>query len=57
MNKYKAKYCKQCKNKIVTFYKKDIKILQYANAINFQAFVKDALKNAMLQHEAHKENK
>ena len=47
MNKYKTKYNKKCTTKNVTFYLKDEALLKYANSINFQAFVKKALKDAM----------
>lgn len=47
MNKYKAKYNKKCTAKVVTFYIKDKELLAFANTINFQAFVKDALRNAL----------
>ena len=47
MNKYKQKYNKKCKVKPVMFYIKDSELLNYANSINFQAFVKNALKEAM----------
>lgn len=46
MNKAKLKYKKQCKQKVITFYKHDKDLLDYANTINFQAFVKDALRKA-----------
>ena len=47
MNKYKTKYSKKCTTKVVTFYIKDNDLLAFANSINFQAFVKDALRNAL----------
>lgn len=47
MNKAKKKYTQKCKQKIVTFYKCDAEILAFANSINFQAFVKGALTNAL----------
>lgn len=47
MNKYKTKYNKKCTTKNVTFYIKDKALLTFANSINFQAFVKDALTNAL----------
>lgn len=46
MNKAKLKYKKQCKQKVITFYKHESDLLAYANKINFQAFVKDALRKA-----------
>lgn len=47
MNKAKKNYQKQCTMKTVTFYKKDAEILKYANCINFQKFVKEALKDQL----------
>ena len=47
MNKYKTKYNKKCTTKTVTFYIKDIEILNFANNINFQKFVKEALLKEM----------
>ena len=47
MKEAKRKYAKQCKQKIVTFYKCDADLLAFANTINFQAFVKNALTNAL----------
>ncbi len=47
MKESKRKYQKSCKSKVVTFYKKDAMLLSIANKINFQAFVKDALKKLM----------
>lgn len=47
MNKYKIKYNKKCMTKTVTFYIKDKKILKFANSINFQKFVKEALLKEM----------
>lgn len=47
MNKAKRRYAKACKVKTITFYKKDADLLAFANKINFQAFVKDALTNAL----------
>ena len=46
MNKAKLKYKKQCKQKVVTFYKHENDLLLFANSINFQGFVKDALRKA-----------
>ena len=46
MNKAKLKYKKQCKQKVITFYKHEKDLLSYANTINFQAFVKEALRKA-----------
>ena len=47
MKESKKKYQKSCKSKVVTFYKKDAILLDIANQINFQAFVKDALKRLL----------
>lgn len=47
MNETKKRYAKKCKVKTITFYKNDADILTYANSINFQAFVKNALTNAL----------
>lgn len=38
------KYQKKCKSKIVTFYPKEKDLLEVANSLNFQKFVKDALR-------------
>lgn len=40
------KYKKQCKVKTITFYKHEADLLKFANSINFQAFVKNALQQA-----------
>ena len=50
MNKAKKKYASNCKQKVVTFYKCDAELLAFASSINFQAFVKDALRKA-IKHE------
>lgn len=47
MKEAKKKYAKACKQKVITFYKKDADILAYASSINFQAFVKDALRKVI----------
>lgn len=47
MNETKKRYAKKCKVKTITFYKNDADILAYANSINFQAFVKKALQDAL----------
>ena len=49
MNKAKRRYKNQCKVKTITFYKHDAELLNYANTINFQAFVKQCLKISMLK--------
>lgn len=47
MNEAKRNYKKQCKSKIITFYKHEEDLLKYANSINFQAFVKKQLRKAV----------
>ena len=54
MNKYKEKYNKQIKRKVVTFYKCDKEIYDYANTINFQAFVKSLLKEMVIMNKLMK---
>lgn len=49
-NEAKKKYASKCKQKVVTFYKCDADLLAFASSINFQAFVKDALRKA-IKHE------
>lgn len=44
MNEAKKKYQKSCKSKVITFYKHEEDLLAFANSINFQAFVKNALR-------------
>lgn len=48
-NEAKKKYASKCKQKVVTFYKCDADLLAFASQINFQAFVKQCLKVAMLK--------
>lgn len=43
MNKAKLKYKKQCKQKVITFYKHEKDLLDFANSINFQGEVKKFL--------------
>lgn len=38
------KYKKKCKVKTITFYKHEEDLLKFANSINFQKFVKEALR-------------
>lgn len=57
MNEAKRKYAKACKVKTITFYKKDADLLAFANKINFQAFVKEALCNAMLYEQCKDEER
>lgn len=47
MTKAKKRYASKCKQKVVTFYKHDAQLLAFASSINFQAFVKNALTNAL----------
>ena len=47
MNKAKLKYKKQCKSKIITFYKHEKDLLDFANSINFQGYVKSCIKKDM----------
>jgi hypothetical protein len=55
MNKAKLKYKKQCKQKVITFYKHEKDLLDFANSINFQGFVKQCLK-CELDYKKAKEN-
>lgn len=48
MNEAKRKYKKQCKSKVITFYKHEEDLLKFANSINFQKFVKEALRKQSL---------
>ena len=45
MNESKKNYKKQIKNKVVAFYKCDAELLAFANTINFQAVVKNYLRD------------
>lgn len=47
MNNAKKKYKQACKVKVITFYKCDADLLDFANEINFQKFVKYMLRNAL----------
>lgn len=49
MNETKKRYKNKCKNRQVTFYLNDTEMMLYkfSKRINFQAFVKDALQNAL----------
>lgn len=44
MNETKRKYKRSCKTKTITFYKHEEDLLKFANSINFQKFVKEALR-------------
>jgi len=52
MNKAQLKYKKQCKSKIITFYKHEKDLLDFANTINFQGFVKGCLKCELMEKRA-----
>ena len=47
MKESKKKYQKKLKSKIVTFYLHEESIYRFAKSINFNRFVKTALKEAM----------
>lgn len=49
MNKAKANYKKKCKTRKITFYtnSRDKALYEFSQTINFQAFVKNALENAL----------
>ena len=47
MKESKRKYQKKLKSKLVTFYLHEDSLYQYAKNINFNQFVKKALKEAM----------
>ena len=47
MKESKRKYQKKLKSKIVTFYLHEESIYRFAKSINFNQFVKKALKEAM----------
>ena len=49
MNVAKANYKKKCKTRKVTFYTNshDKALYEFSQTINFQAFVKNALENAL----------
>ena len=53
MNKAKKTYKRKCKRKQITFYpnEEDTKLYNFANTINFQAFVKQCLKISILKKE------
>lgn len=56
MNKAKLKYKKQCKQKVITFYKHEKALLEFANSINFQKFVKVCLKCEIASKKAEEDN-
>lgn len=49
MNKAKTNYKKKCKTRKIDFYtnSNDKALYEYSKTINFQSFVKNALKEAM----------
>ena len=47
MNNAKSNYKKKCKSKVITFYLHDEDILNFANNINFQKFVKHCLRRGL----------
>lgn len=53
MNKAKLKYKRQCKQKVITFYKHENDLLLFANSINFQGEVKAWLKRFKAYVEKH----
>ena len=50
MKEAQRKYFKKLKSKQVIFYLKDNELLEYANQINFQKFVKDNLRKEIKEH-------
>ena len=53
-NKAKQKYNLKCTKKYVTFYIKDKKLLEIANSINFQRFVKYHLQQILDRNKGSK---
>ena len=53
-NKAKQKYNLKCTKKYVTFYIKDKKLLEIANNINFQRFVKYHLQQILDRNKGNK---
>lgn len=49
MTQAQKKYKKEVKSKIITFYKHEKDLLDYANKLNFQAFVKQCLRASMIK--------
>lgn len=47
MNKAKTNYKRKCKSRKVDFYLHEEDLYNFSKSINFQAFVKNALINAM----------
>lgn len=52
MTDAQKKYKKEVKSKIITFYKYEKDLLNFANSINFQKFVKRELRKCMLSQVA-----
>ena len=55
MNNAKKKYKQACKVKVITFYKCDADLLEYANSINFQKGVKNWLRLCMTFEKLNKD--
>lgn len=51
MTEAQKKYKKEVKSKIITFYKHENDLLDFANSINFQKYVKQCLKVSMLKRD------
>ena len=49
MTEAQKKYKKEVKSKIITFYKHEKDLLDFANSINFQAFVKLCLRASLIK--------
>lgn len=52
MTEAQKKYKKEVKSKIITFYKHEKDLLDFANSINFQKYVKTCLRITMLKHKS-----
>lgn len=53
MKQAQRNYKKKCKSKIITFYKHEKDLLDFANSINFQGEVKDWLRRLKRYVEKH----
>lgn len=51
MTEAQKKYKKEVKSKIITFYKHEKDLLDFANSINFQKYVKSCLKVSILKRD------
>lgn len=56
MKQAQRNYKKKCKSKIITFYMHEKDLLDFANSINFQKYVKTCLKVTLLKSKALKRN-